>query len=210
MVGTAKLDPRRVLNDLIKDRGETYASVSRLLSRNSAYVQQYIKRGSPAQLDDDDIAQLAAHFGVSAVQLGGRDVPETKGQRAVAIPILGLTREEEAVSHVRLVDEQWLRTITRKPTGISLVRVAGDAMAPTLRNGDEVMIQRHQANENLRDGIYVIRADTGLLVRRITLEPTRRRLSVLTDNPAYPTWGGLQRNSLEIVGRVAWASRRLS
>ena len=42
MVGSSKLDPRRALDDLIKERGETYSSVSRLLSRNSAYIQQFI------------------------------------------------------------------------------------------------------------------------------------------------------------------------
>ena len=51
----AKLDPRRALDELIKERGESYSSVSRLLSRNPAYIQQFIKRGSPTRLDDSDI-----------------------------------------------------------------------------------------------------------------------------------------------------------
>lgn len=58
----AKLDPRRALDELIKERGESYSSVSRLLSRNAAYIQQFIKRGSPARLDDSDIAQFVGVF----------------------------------------------------------------------------------------------------------------------------------------------------
>lgn len=60
------MTPRQALDDLIREREETYAAVSRLLGRNSAYIQQYIKRGTPVRLDQSDIAQLALHFDVSA------------------------------------------------------------------------------------------------------------------------------------------------
>jgi hypothetical protein len=206
----AKLDPRRALDELIKERGESYSSVSRLLSRNAAYIQQFIKRGSPAHLDDSDIAQLSVHFGVPAAVFGGDEVPESAGLSTIAIPVLGATDADDSLGPVRLVDEAWLRSLSQKPTGVSIVRVEGDAMYPTLRDGDEVLIQRYLANENPRDGLYVIRADTGLLVRRIALEPARNRIAVLTDNPNYPNWEGLIRNAIQIVGRVIWIGMQLA
>ena len=206
----AKLDPRRALDELIKERGESYSSVSRLLSRNAAYIQQFIKRGSPAHLDDSDIAQLSVHFGVPAAVFGGDEVPESAGLSTIAIPVLGTTDADDSLGRVRLVDEAWLRSLSHKPTGVSIVRVEGDAMYPTLRDGDEVLIQRYLANENPRDGLYVIRADTGLLVRRIALEPARNRIAVLTDNPNYPNWDGLIRNAIQIVGRVIWIGMQLA
>ena len=206
----AKLDPRRALDELIKERGESYSSVSRLLSRNAAYIQQFIKRGSPARLDDSDIAQLSVHFGVPAAVFGGDKVPESAGLSTIAIPVLGTTDADDSLGRVRLVDEAWLRSLSHKPTGVSIVRVEGDAMYPTLRDGDEVLIQRYLANENPRDGLYVIRADTGLLVRRIALEPARNRIAVLTDNPSYPNWDGLMRNAIQIVGRVIWIGMQLA
>ncbi len=204
------LDPRRALDDLIKERGETYSSVSRLLSRNPAYIQQFIKRGSPAHLDENDIAQLSVHFGVPPVVFGGEDVPAETGLSTIAIPVLGPVDEGSDIARIRLVDEAWLRQVSPKPNGVSIVMVEGDAMEPTLLHGDEVFIQRYQANENPRDGIYVIRTDTQLLVRRIALEPARGRISVLTDNPTYPTWNGLARNAVQIVGKVVWAGRRVA
>jgi hypothetical protein len=87
----AKLDPRRCLDELIKERGESYSSISRLLSRNAAYIQQFIKRGSPARLDDSDIAQLSVHFGVPGAIFGGDEVPESAGLSTIAIPVLGAT-----------------------------------------------------------------------------------------------------------------------
>lgn len=206
----AKLDPRRSLDELIKERGESYSSISRLLSRNPAYIQQFIKRGSPTRLDDSDIAQLSVHFGVPGAIFGGDEVPESAGLSTIAIPVLGANDSEEALARVRLVDEAWLRSLSHKPTGVSIVMVEGDAMYPTLRNGDEVLIQRYLANENPRDGLYVIRADTGLLVRRIALEPARNRIAVLTDNPNYPNWEGLMRNAIQIVGRVIWLGVQLA
>ncbi len=206
----AKLDPRRALDELIKERGESYSSVSRLLSRNAAYIQQFIKRGSPAHLDDSDIAQLSVHFGVPAAIFGGDEVPESAGLSTIAIPVLGATDADDSLGRVRLVDEAWLRSLSHKPTGVSIVMVEGDAMYPTLRDGDEVLIQRYLANENPRDGLYVIRADTGLLVRRIALEPSRNRICVLTDNPNYPNWDSLPRNAVQIVGRGIWAGLHIA
>lgn len=43
-------DPRALLERLIGERGEDYAGLSRLIGRNPAYVQQYIKRGTPKRL----------------------------------------------------------------------------------------------------------------------------------------------------------------
>lgn len=206
----AKLDPRRALDELIKERGESYSSVSRLLSRNPAYIQQFIKRGSPMRLDDSDIAQLSGHFAVPAEIFGGDAVPESAGLSTIAIPVLGAADAEETLGRVRMVDEAWLRKLSHKPTGVSIVVVEGDAMSPSLREGDEVLIQRYMANENPRDGLYVIRADAGLVVRRIALEPTRNRIAILTDNPTYPNWYGLPRNGVQIVGRVIWAGLQVS
>lgn len=202
------LDVRQNLDRLIKEKGETYAAVSRLLSRNSAYIQQFIKRGSPAQLDESDIAQLSSHFGVPEATLGGEDRANATELASVAVPVLGQLVEESTPARFRLVDQAWLRTISARPTSVSLVPVKGDAMRPTLQNGDEVLIERYLANERLRDGLYALRADTDILVRRIALEPRRNRISVLNDNPAYPNWKDLQRNTVQIVGRVIWIGKR--
>lgn len=107
----AKLDPRRALDELIKERGESYSSVSRLLSRNAAYIQQFIKRGSPAHLDDSDIAQLSVHFGVPAAIFGGDEVPESAGLSTIAIPVLGATDADDS----RLSSCAACRCRTRSP-----------------------------------------------------------------------------------------------
>ena len=65
MANADKFDTRLALDQLIRERGEDYASLSRLIGRNSAYIQQFIKRGVPRKLDEDDRRILADYFGVS-------------------------------------------------------------------------------------------------------------------------------------------------
>jgi len=50
----AEADGRAALARLITERGEDYAGLSRLIGRNAAYIQQFIKRGTPRRLAEPD------------------------------------------------------------------------------------------------------------------------------------------------------------
>lgn len=58
------------LDQLIRVRGEDHTSLSRMIGRNPAYIQQFIKRGTPKRLDEADRAKLARYFGVHEGLLG--------------------------------------------------------------------------------------------------------------------------------------------
>ena len=60
----AEVDGRTALARLIEERGEDYAGLSRLIGRNPAYIQQFIKRGTPRRLAEADRRILARYFGV--------------------------------------------------------------------------------------------------------------------------------------------------
>jgi hypothetical protein len=66
-------DVRATLTQLADDRGESLASLSRLIGRNAAYLQQYIERGTPKQLAENDRLTLAQFFQVDERLLGARD-----------------------------------------------------------------------------------------------------------------------------------------
>ncbi len=65
-------DARTILDRLIAERRENYADLSRLIGRNPTYIQQFIKRGTPRKLDEEDRRVLARYFGVSDDVLAGR------------------------------------------------------------------------------------------------------------------------------------------
>lgn len=67
-------DPHRLrLTMLVADRGASLAALSRMIGRNAAYLQQYVERGTPRRLAEDDRLALAQHFRVDERELGARD-----------------------------------------------------------------------------------------------------------------------------------------
>ena len=211
-------DARKALDDLIQQRGCNYSSISRLLGRNAAHIQQYIRRGSPRQLDEQDRSVLARFFGVDEKILGAPERRSGPVVELVHVPVLdveasaghGALAEMESKCAQFGFDEKWLRRLTAsKATSLSIIAVHGDSMEPTLHDGDEVMVDLNDGQSRLRDGIYVLRMDDMLSVKRVAIEPQGKRVSVLSDNPAYPSCRGLGQPTINIVGRVLWFGRAL-
>ena len=209
-------DPRVVLERLCVERGEDFASLSRLLDKNPAYIQQFVRRGVPKRLREDDRRTLAQYFGISEMMLGGPEVLRAgdlvsvsrSAVRASAGP--GALPGEEAGKPYFGFDERWLRALTATPaSGLSIIRVEGDSMAPTLSPGDDILVDSGDTLEGLRDGIYVLRVDEALLVKRLAIHPIGSRVTVQSDNPAYPDWPDCSLTEIHCVGRVIWAGRKI-
>lgn len=82
-------------------------------------------------------------------------------------------------------------------------------MEPTLSDGDDILVDQSDSASRLRDGIYVLRRDHSLPVKRLPLHPVTGALNIASDNPAHPTWPNCDAASVVIVGRVIWSGRRL-
>lgn len=221
-------DAKANLDRLIRERGETYGSVSKLIGRNPAYIQQFVKRGTPRKLDEADRKLLARYFNVEEGLLGGADAPAWQAPRTsrgkpmlagemVAVPRLALgasagpgsLQEDETTAGALAFDSRWLRALGGRPDMLSLIRVDGESMSPTLNDGDDIMVDRANGIEQLRDGIYVLRMDDVLMVKRVALARQRGRFSIRSDNPLYPTWEDIEPHLVSIVGRVIWTGRRV-
>jgi hypothetical protein len=214
-------DERAALDRLIKERGEDYASLSRLIGRNPAYIQQFIKRGVPQKLDGDDRRTLARYFGVGDDLIdepSGFGSSFAKHDRLVPIPRLdvrasagpGATVDRETPIHEVGFDARWLRRLVQGRTDqLSMIRVEGDSMAPTLLDGDDIIVNLADAAATLRDGIYALRRDDALMVKRLALNPVSRLIAIRSDNPAYPSWPDCKLSQINVIGRVVWAGRKL-
>lgn len=215
---------RQRLDGLIASRGEDYAALSRLIGRNPSYIQQFIRRGVPRRLSEEDRRRLAEHFGVAERLLGG---PEERAGRAVMarpgmaaaadfvlVPGLdGSAAEaadaEDGADAVLAFRAGWVRALgSGRAEALRAVRVAGDPMAPTLTDGDLILVDTDD-RERLRDGIYVLRSDGAVLVKRIGVNPATRRLTIRSDNPSYPSWDDCDPAGVMVIGRVIWVGRRL-
>ena len=210
-------DPRAELERLCAERGEDFAGLSRMLGRNPAYIQQFVKRGVPKRLGEEERRKLARYFSISESVLGGPADEEKVGElvsvkrspvRASAGS--GSIPYDEAGKPYFAFNENWLKSLTSSPSGrLSIIRVEGDSMAPTLSAGDDILVDLGECEGRLRDGIYVLRADDALVVKRLALHPAGRRVTVQSDNPAYPDWPDCDIDELHCIGRVIWAGRKI-
>jgi phage repressor protein C with HTH and peptisase S24 domain len=214
------MDAREVLEKLCAERGVNFASLSRLVGRNDAYIQQYLRKGTPRQLKERERRTLARFFHIPETMLGGMPedsaaefgelVPVMRSEvRASAGP--GALAEVEGVRPYFAFDPKWLKTLTGSPAAkLSLIRVEGDSMAPTLSAGDDILVDLADGPDQLRDGIYVLRVDDALLVKRLAIHPVGRRVTVQSDNPAYGDLPDCGLDEITCIGRVIWAGRRIA
>ncbi|MBA3576856.1 MAG: helix-turn-helix transcriptional regulator [Sphingomonas sp.] len=210
-------DPRFVLEQLCAERGEDFAGLSRMLGRNPAYIQQFVRRGVPRKLKEEERKKLARFFEVPESLLGG---PPEADRPSGLVPVKrtlvqasagpGSFAGEERAGPYFAFDERWLKALTKSASSkLSIIRVDGDSMAPTLKAGDDILVDLGDCLERLRDGIYVLRADDVLVVKRLALNLIGRRVTVQSDNPAYPDWPDCALDSIHCIGRVIWSGRRI-
>lgn len=211
-------DSRTRLLQLVGEQGASLSGLSEMLGRNSTYLQQFIRKGSPRKLEETDRRRLAQFFGVDEAELGAPEefslvLPLKPRGEWVDVPRLplgasagpGLLPGEELPIGAFRFSARWLREQGLDPAQLSAIRVAGDSMEATLRDGDEILVDR--TPRGLRDGIHVVRSGDALMVKRLDLARAGV-VALVSDNPAYRTIE-LDPREVEVIGRVVWKSGRL-
>ncbi|GHC95073.1 S24 family peptidase [Novosphingobium pokkalii] len=228
--GGKPLDPARArLVELADARGVSLSALSGLIGRNASYLQQFVRKGSPRKLEEVDRGTLARFFAVDESELGAPDpvvhvagalrgegaglsAPRSHAEWA-DIPRLALgasagpgalANYEVPVGRLRF-SSRWLKSQGLDPAMLSVIEVEGDSMEPTLRDSDEILVDR--TPRPLRAGIHVIRVDDVLLVKRLEAGAAGM-IRVISDNPAYPR---MERpmEEVDVVGRVVWKGGKI-
>ncbi len=212
--------PRARLLALSQERGVSLAALSELLGRNPSYLQQFIRKGSPRKLEEQDRATLARFLGVSEEELrepqensyvkplGRRDTDDW-----VEVPRLdlgaaagaGRVPGAEAAFDTFRFSRRWLEEQGLARAELSAIRVEGDSMEPLLNDGDEILVDR--SPRPFRDGIHVVRLGDTLMVKRVA-SAGPGRVALLSQNFAYPPVE-VSVEEVEIIGRVVWKGGRV-
>ncbi len=122
----------------------------------------------------------------------------------------GAINENEAVVDHLAFKQDWVKTkLGADPKALALITAKGDSMEPTIEEDDLLLINT-AVNEVQDDGIYCIKNDSTLQVKRIQ-RMMGKELVVKSDNPAYKefTVGEGQLDLLQVVGRVVWYGRQI-
>lgn len=208
------MNAREKLAELARERGSSLAALSRMIGRNGTYLQQYISKGSPRKLEEDDRRKLARFFGVAEQELGAAednshapsgdwvDIPRLPLEASAGPGALGA--QEVAFDAFRF-SRKWLREQGLDAGQLSAIRVMGDSMDPLLRDGDEILVDR--TPRAFREGVHVLRLGDMLHVKRVQAGPPGR-LRLISANEAYdPVEVAL--DEVDLVGRVVWKGGRL-
>ena len=204
------------LQQIVRVRGSTLATLSRLLGRNPAYLQQYVARGSPRHLDEPDLRKIAEFLGVAEDTIATRPISRAPvgvgGAEWREIPRLpldasagpGAVGTEEAPYDTIRFTRRWLREMGLEGADLSAIRVEGDSMEPELRSGDEIFVDR---NKRAGEGIHVVRIGDALHVKQVqSIGPGRIKL--VSANEAYAPIE-LTHDDVEIIGRAVWKGGRI-
>lgn len=163
----------------------------------------------------------------------GSPFPDSEAPKATATDTLGNPVDidefvfvprydiQAAAGHGQLVgDEQpifamafrryWIENyVTHDIKNLSVISVKGDSMEGVLNDGDTILINHGQTTP--RDGLYVLRLNENLLVKRLQLIPGGI-VNVISANEAYPTFEIDLKNPTDdvaIIGRVEWFGRSI-
>ena len=116
----------------------------------------------------------------------------------------GILRSEQVVDSIAFRAEWVKRVLHTESRDLILIEVDGDSMAPTVEDSD--LILANLAEPRFRqDGIYLLRHDGGLTVKRIQRRPDGKLL-VRSDNPKYEA---IVAANVKIIGRVVWIGGRV-
>lgn len=223
IISTEERRARGRLQDVARERRSSLAELSRLIGRNSAYLQQYVTRGSPRHLDEPDLRKIAEFLGITTRVIETRSFDDARsdapierhsalGEEWLDIPRLPLDAsagpgaigaQEISYDHFRFT-RRWLREMGLDGADLSAIRVEGDSMEPDLRSGDEIFVDR---NKRAGEGIFVVRIGDALHVKQIRASAPGT-IVLVSSNPAYVPLE-LPPDEVEVIGRVVWKGGRV-
>ncbi len=153
------------------------------------------KSASARRFDKDEFAQVPMY-----------DVAASAGHGALV--------EDEAIEGMLVFRNDWIRNELRvNPSELYLVTVNGDSMYPTLSPNDIILVHDTSHTGSVPcDGIYLLRLDGSLLVKRLQRRPSNR-VKIISDNPSYEAYevdaDDLTDADFCVLGRVVWSGRKM-
>lgn len=204
-------DPRARLAALVGSSGQSYGALSRMLRRNDAYLQQYVKRGTPRVLAEQDRRRLAAFFRVDEAELGGpADAVATTAVRRLDVEASagpGALVEMDRTVGAAHFDTRLLAQLGVRAEDAAEIRACGTSMAPLIQDGDVMLVDARDRRVQDQAAVFVIRLDGTLMVKRVA--HAGGMLRITSDNPEAAMIAPQPCDAVEIVGRVVWLSRAL-
>lgn len=116
--------------------------------------------------------------------------------------------QEYSNGHLFPFKVQMFKDMGVDPNNILIMSIRGDAMSPSLKHGDLVLIDK--GNTEVRDNaLYAITVNEDLLIRRLQHLPGKK-IKVIADNKQEVEPFELPLDELDVVGKLIWLARTFS
>ena len=178
-------------------------------------------RGFTAEIAD--IYGRAFHVAPEWLLYGRKGVPERVEQHEqpplgnALVPVYdvsasaghGALVDYEAMAYSLAFPPEYLRRLTSTdPIHLSIISVKGESMEPTLLDDDIVLLDASKTNLSF-DGLFVLRFDDALHVKRIGRSPRPGHVMVISDNrDLYPPIE-ISASDVQAVGKILWYGRKV-
>jgi len=207
MAPNFKTFPERI-QELI-DAHESARSLSKLLGVSDSVVRKW--RDGISDPSRENLVKIAKATGVDLQWLAtgipaagnASDFLEIPRYNVAASAGHGAVVEHENVVGYHHYRKDYLSDRGLQADKCAVIDIVGDSMAPTLNKGDVVLVDLRE-DQRRTDGVYVIRLDDELLIKRVQFLP-RGKVRIISDNKAYDSFDVDTRDpdtGFEFVGRV--------
>jgi len=100
--------------------------------------------------------------------------------------------------------------ISRKgdPSRMSIIRVKGDSMKPTLLNGDLILVDHGLDYVEAPGGIYAIYINDVIVAKRIQVLYDTGKVRIISDNTQWEPMD-VAEDQIRVNGKVIWFAREL-
>ncbi len=130
-------------------------------------------------------------------------VPQVRGEISAGGGLLADETVEMRVAFRR----DWIER-HGEASRMSLIRVAGDSMEPTLYSGDLVLVDHSRNVVEAAGGIFAIALDHEIMIKRVQLNYPGKTLRIISDNEKYETFEA-DPDKITVNGKVIWFGREL-
>jgi phage repressor protein C with HTH and peptisase S24 domain len=160
---------------------------------------------------------IAKAFEVDPVWLGtGEGFWKPNSDQLVEVPRYdvqlaagaGAWQDRATIKGTLVFSSKFLKKLgSPKGDGLIILDVTGDSMDPTIRDGATALIDTRPSGYS--DGIWAFALGDALRIKRLRRGLTK--LSVISDNPAYPIEEITEHeeSQLNLIGRVRWVGQTL-
>ena len=173
------------------------------IGKNEAYLHQFVHKGSPVRLPEEDRRKLASLLDVDEqdltdIKLPKRLISQESHAKTALIEMLN-TDFSGSTGFLSLPLSDFSNITSNTPNMIKMFRISGDSMLPTLKDGDYVLADISE-DSFTSDGLYALQINNQCAVKRLQ-QISNNNILLLSDNAHYQSVP-MSKDDIIISGKI--------